>query len=116
MHLTQLFDLSLLGRADRTAIDFVDADGTLRSLTFGALEMRASRLARELSARGLARGDRLCLHLANRVEYIDVLLACLRLGVILVPTNVLYRERELRHIVADAEPKAIVAAKQSDAA
>ena len=37
-------------------------------------------------------------------------LACASLGVILVPINVLYREREVGHIVADAEPKAIVAA------
>jgi malonyl-CoA/methylmalonyl-CoA synthetase len=39
----------------------------------------------------------------------DLFLACTRLGVILVPINILYRDREASHIVADAEPKAIVA-------
>ena len=116
MHLTQLFDLSLLGRADQPAIDFTDANGRVKTLTFGDLENRANRLAHELIARGLERGDRLCLHLANRIEYIDVYLACVRLGVVLVPMNILYRERELRHIVADSEPNAIVAAADSDAA
>src|SRR5215208_4801680 len=98
MHLTQLFDLSLRGRADRVGLEFADRDGELRTLTFGDIDARASRMAHELAARGLQRGDRLCVHLPNRVEFIDLFLACVRLGVILVPMNVLYRERELRHI------------------
>lgn len=115
MHLTQLFDLSFAGRAAKRALEYVDRDGSLRALTFGEVDARASRMANELAARGLARGDRLCVHLANRVEFIDVYLACVRLGVILVPMNILYRERELRHILADAEPFAVVAASENDA-
>src|SRR6185436_10838417 len=72
------------------------------------VEQRANRMAQELRARGVRRGDRLCVHLANRVEFIDLFLACTRLGVIFVPMNVLYRERELRHIISDAEPVAVV--------
>ena len=114
MNLTQLFDLSLEGRANRPALDYDDA-GSIRTLTFGEIDARANRLAAELTSRGLARGDRLAVHLANRVEFIDLYLACTRLGVIFVPMNVLYKERELRHIVGDAEPKAVVAATTSDA-
>src|SRR5512133_450899 len=115
MHLTQLFDLSLRGRADRVGLEYTDASGTLRSLTFGEIDARASRMAHELTARGLSRGDRLCVHLANRVEFIDLYLACVRLGVIFVPMNVLYRERELRHIVSDSEPRGLVVDSSSDA-
>jgi malonyl-CoA/methylmalonyl-CoA synthetase len=115
MNLSQLFDLSLLGRADRVAVEYPDAAGMLRVLTFGDVDVRANRLAQELTARGLTRGDRLCVHLANRIEFIDLFLACLRIGVVFVPMNVLYRERELRHIVADSEPAAIVSARDSDA-
>ena len=61
------------------------------------------------TARGFCAGDRLAVYLENRVEFIDIFLACARLGVILVPINILYRDREASHIVADAEPKAIVA-------
>src|SRR5438093_6330295 len=115
MHLTALFDLSLLGRPDRVALEHVGADGALRTLTFGQIEERANQTARELSERGLTQGDRLCVHLANRIEFIDLFLACARLGVIFVPMNVLYRERELRHIVTDAEPKAVVTSSGTDA-
>ena len=62
-------------------------------------------MARALEARGLARGDRLCVHLANRLEFVDLFLACVRAGIIFVPVNVLYREREIGHIVADAAPR-----------
>ncbi|HTI62679.1 MAG TPA: AMP-binding protein [Gemmatimonadaceae bacterium] len=96
-------------------MEYSDASGALRALTFGEIDMRASRMARELTARGLTRGDRLCAHLGNRVEFLDLFLACVRLGVIFVPMNVLYRERELRHIVTDAEPRAIVVDRSIDA-
>ncbi|HEY6827906.1 MAG TPA: acyl-CoA synthetase [Gemmatimonadaceae bacterium] len=110
MNLTELFALSLQGRAGRDALE---SEG--RTLTFGEVDARANRTAAELSARGLSRGDRLAVHLPNRVEFIDLYLACVRLGVIFVPMNILYKERELRHIVTDAEPKAVVAGSRSGA-
>ena len=76
--------------------------------TFGDLDARANRMARELTARGLGQGDRLAVWLPNRIEYIDLYLACTRLGVIIVPINVLYRERERAHILADSAPRAVV--------
>jgi malonyl-CoA/methylmalonyl-CoA synthetase len=108
MQLTDLFDLSLLGRATAMALDYDRTDGQPDTLTFGELEGRSNRLARLLAGRGLHRGDRLGLFLPNRVEFIELFLACIKLGVIVVPVNVLYRERELSHILGDAEPKAVV--------
>ena len=40
------------------------------------------------------------------------ILACVKLGVIFVPVNILYRERELSHILSDAEPKLLVTEKE----
>ena len=65
-------------------------------------------MAATLSERGLTRGDRLCVYLANCVEIIDLYLACLRLGMIYVPINILYRDREISHILEDADPKATI--------
>lgn len=76
--------------------------------TFGDIESRSNRAADALRARGFEKGDRLCVQLANRVELIDLYLACVKLGVIFVPINVLYREREVAHIVGDAEPRAVI--------
>ncbi|MEX2261088.1 MAG: AMP-binding protein [Bryobacteraceae bacterium] len=104
MNLSHLFDLSFIGRRDRPALQFQG-----RTLTFGDVDARANRMARLLAARGLETGDRLCVYLANSLEIVDIYLACIKLGIIFVPINILYRERETAHILADAEPKAVIA-------
>ena len=67
-------------------------------------------MAQLLAKRGLRSGDRLCVYLANCVEMIDLFLACVKQGVIFVPINILYKEREIVHILTDAEPRAVVTA------
>jgi malonyl-CoA/methylmalonyl-CoA synthetase len=104
--LTDLFDLSLITRRDETALEYQGA-----TLTFGDLDQRSNRMARALLARGFTKGDRLCVHLANCVEMIDLYLACVKTGVIFVPVNILYRDREISHILNDAEPKAFIDAE-----
>lgn len=111
MTLLQLFDLSFVGRADRPALDWQE-----RTYTFGDLDTRSARLARVLAARGLEPGDRLAVYLPNQVALVDLYLACVRSGVIFVPINILYRGRELRHIVSDCQPKALVAEAPPDVA
>lgn len=106
--LLKLYDRSLTGRSDLPAAEYERGDGVPRSLTFGEIETRSNRLALLLAARGLERGDRLAFYLVNRIEIVDLWIACVKLGVIVVPINVLYKEREIRHIVGDAAPKAVV--------
>ena len=108
MSLLSLFDPSLIGRAASPALECDRVDAPRVSCTFGELETRSNRLAHVLRARGLVRGDRLAFFLANRTEIIDLWLACAKLGLIAVPVNVLYRVRELSHILGDAEPAAVV--------
>jgi len=103
VNLLHLFDLSLVARADAPALEWAG-----ETLTFGDIERRSNRVAHALRARGLAKGDRLCVRLANCVELIDLFLACVKLGVIFVPINILYRDREIAHIVNDAEPRAVI--------
>ncbi|MGH9937261.1 MAG: class I adenylate-forming enzyme family protein [Blastocatellia bacterium] len=112
MQLLDLFDLSLKGRASTEALEYDCAEASVATRTFGDLDARSDRIARIITARGLARGDRLCFFMPNRVEFIDLFLACVKTGVIVVPINALYREREIGHIVADSEPKAVVTTRE----
>lgn len=116
MQLLDLFDLSLRGRRDAVALEHERADGSVETLTFGELDARSNRMAHLLERRGLRQGDRLALYLANRVEFLDLFVACAKLGVIVVPINILYREREIAHIVADAEPAAVIVGGNESAA
>ena len=111
MFLPDLFAVSLQDRATQPALD-VEIDGRLETLTFGALDERSNRLVHELQSRGVQPGDRVALFLPNGVTFIDAFIACLKLGAIVVPVNVLYRERELSHILADAEPRAVITTRE----
>jgi len=103
MNLLHLFDHSLIARADAPALEWQGS-----TYTFGELEVRSNRVAHALIARGYAKGDRLGVYLPNCIELIDLFLACVKLGVIFVPINILYREREIAHIVNDAEPREVI--------
>lgn len=105
MTIIDLFNLSFIGRKEKPAIEFQG-----EALTFGQLDARSNQFAHLLIAKGLKAGDRLCIYLENCLEFIDLYVACLKLGVIVVPVNILYREREISHIINDASPKAIISA------
>lgn len=75
------------------------------TFTFDEIDARANRMAHALRAHGLQKGDRLCVQLPNSVDLVDIILACWRLGVIFVPINVLYRAREVEHVLSDADPR-----------
>src|SRR5690349_799160 len=104
MNLVNLFDISLIARANAIALEW---NG--RQFTFGDIEARSNRVANALIERGFQKGDRLCVYLANSIELVDLFIACVKLGVIFVPVNILYRDREIAHILSDAEPRALIA-------
>ena len=104
MQLTDLFSLTFEGRRDVVGLEYENADGQVKEFTFGEVDARAERMAVALEARGLRAGDRLLVQLPNSVEFLDIFLACVRLGVIFVPVNVLYKDREVQHIVTDSAP------------
>jgi len=103
MNLCHLFDLSLIGRRHRTALEFEGA-----TFTFGDLDARSNRLAQLLLSKGLGKGDRICVYLVNSVGMVDVYLACVKTGIIFVPINILYKDREMTHILNDAAPGLLI--------
>ena len=110
--LTALFHGALTSASAQPALVFTGADSGRIELTFAALKRRVDATAVVLASHGVRAGDRCVLHLANCVEFVELFLACLRGGIICVPVNVLYRDRELSHIVSDAEPTLIVTAAE----
>lgn len=69
--------------------------------TYAALEAEVAAVAAGLAAKGVAKGDRVALLLANGPEFLVVLLAAIRLGAIAVPINVREGTPELAHILND---------------
>src|ERR1700736_4349159 len=107
MNLRDWFNTAFRLRPAEPALEWKGA-----TYTFGDIDARSNRMAHALAARGMERGDRLGVYLANSLDFIDLYLASVKLGVIFVPVNILYRERELSHILSDAEPKLFVTEKE----
>ena len=76
--------------------------------TYAALDREAGRLAAGLAARGLRPGERICLHLGNRPEFVLAYYACQKLGLTPVALNVTYVRDELAYIVRDSGAAAIL--------
>lgn len=74
----------------------------------GELAERTALVAGRLRAAGLVAGDRVLLSADPTVELVVAHVAALRLGLVVVPVNTAYREREVAHVVADAEPRAAI--------
>jgi malonyl-CoA/methylmalonyl-CoA synthetase len=111
MNLTDLLSLAalrVLETADKTAIDFLPAEGEREEISYGELARSAAAAARGLTARGVGRGDRVAFFLSNRPEVAVAFLAAMRLGAVVVPINLAYRRREISHILGDAQPKLLL--------
>ncbi len=70
------------------------------------LEHETRRLAGRLQGAGLEPGDRMLFSAESSLGLVLAHVAALRSGIVVVPANTAYRERELAHVVRDARPRA----------
>lgn len=83
---------------------FVTTDG---SYTFGEVNSRVNRVATALRLMGVGKGDRVALFATDSPQYVETLLACMKLGAIYVPLNFRLTLRELQVLLGAAEPKVL---------
>ena len=92
-------------RATPRAVAVIDGD---RTLTFAALDERASRLAQWLLGTGLAAGDRVAVLLGNRLEYPEVAAGIAKAGLVMVPLNPRLTPSEARFVLEHSGARALV--------
>jgi len=87
----------------RPAIDFMG-----KRMTYGELLCESNRFANALLTLGIKAGDRVAIMLPNCPQMVIAYFGILSIGAIVVQTNPLYMEGELRHQMQDSGTKAIV--------
>jgi acyl-CoA synthetase (AMP-forming)/AMP-acid ligase II len=102
-NLADLFESIARAVPDREAIAAAE-----RRLSYAELDLRATRLANALAARGIGRGDHVGVQLANGSEYLEAMLAAYKLRAVPINVNYRYVEAELLHLFGDAELSALV--------
>ena len=79
-----------------------------RTLTYGELDARATRLASALAEHGVQPGTKAALFLHNCAEYMECLFALSKLRAVAVNVNFRYLDDELVQLVANADAEVLV--------
>src|ERR1700751_2294579 len=98
-------------RADPSARALVELarDGTRREWTFGEVSDAGARVAGALAARGVRRGDVVMTLIGNRPEWVLSMLACFRIGAVVLPCTEQLRAHDLRVRIEATRPRVILA-------
>jgi acetyl-CoA synthetase len=93
----------------RLAMVELARDGTRREWSFAEVSDRSARLAGTLMANGIARGDVVMTLIGNRPEWVFTMVACLRIGAVVLPCTEQLRANDLRLRFEVTAPKLVVA-------
>ncbi len=94
-------------KANKTAVVFETADGTVERYSFAELEKQATCAAAALQRLGVERGDRIAIHSAQRPEIIVAHLATYKLGAIATTISQLTGPDAMAHILSDSGARVI---------
>jgi fatty-acyl-CoA synthase len=90
-------------------VALIDAINHNQPITYEEWNRRVNQLANFLHEKlGIRKGDRLSIYALNRVEYLDALFACNKLGAILQVINWRLTVRELKDIIHGVVPRVLV--------
>ncbi len=80
-----------------------------RKITYGELEAQTNRLANALVSLGLHQGQKMLIMLPNIPEFVVSYFGILKPGGVVVPINILYKDREIEFLLEDSEAVGLVA-------
>ncbi len=107
--LADLFESIVDHVPDRPALVIADEDGNpMTRRTYKELDEEANRLAHALQAAGIGKGDHVGCHLVNGHEYMEAILACVKISAVPINVNYRYVEEELRYLYDNANLKGLL--------
>lgn len=88
------FDVTARGNS-RRALWIVHEDGSETHLTYAELSARSSRVANHFRRLGVKRGDRVLVMLSNVTALWESVLACMKLGAVVIPATTQLTEEDI---------------------
>jgi acyl-coenzyme A synthetase/AMP-(fatty) acid ligase len=95
--------------AQRLALLELTHEGERREWTFREVSDRSARMAGAFTRRGIGRGDVVMTLIGNRPEWVFAMLACFRIGAVVLPCTEQLRAKDLRMRLDAVRPSLIVA-------
>ena len=99
---------ALAADEDRLALIWCDEHGAEARLTFADVSRASNRLAGVLVDRGVGKGDRVVIMLPRRPHWQIAMIACLKLGAVVVPCITMLTERDLAYRLAHSGARAVI--------
>lgn len=107
-------DRHLTQNSDKTALIWQgDNDTEIKTLTFKQLHQQVCQLANALKAKGIGKGDRVCLYLPMIPELAVSMLACARIGAIHTVVFAGFSAEALAHRINDCACKLLITSNVS---
>jgi long-chain acyl-CoA synthetase len=103
MNLAQILSDAATGNPGQVAVKLDDF-----ALNYGLLEQAAMRVAAMLEQRGVEPGARVALMLPNVPHFVVAYYGILRAGAVVVPMNVLNRQREVEYYLRDSGARLLI--------
>src|SRR5581483_1225669 len=101
--------------ADARALVEIARDGRRREFTFGEVSSASARLAGTLVGHGVGRGDVVLTLIGNRPQWVLAMVACFRIGAVVLPCNEQLRAGDLRARLDAAAPRLVIADERNSA-
>lgn len=95
--------------SDKVALKWLNEQGSCTEITYGELRKQANQLAGGLSGLGLRQGDRVLVMVPRSITTYVIYLACLKLGLAVIPSSEMLRAKDLSYRLRHAEARAIIA-------
>jgi fatty-acyl-CoA synthase/long-chain acyl-CoA synthetase len=95
----------------QAAVSSPDAIGWVfeeERISFSGMNERVDRLVAALTRSGIGRGDRIAIWLPNHSQWAVGLLACARIGAILVALNTRWKSSEAAYVLQHSQPRLII--------
>ena len=92
-----------------TALVELARDGRRRAWSNAEVQEKSARLAGTLVARGVGRGDVVMTVIGNRPEWVACMVACFRIGAVVLPCTEQLRAKDLRLRLKAARPRLVLA-------
>jgi acetyl-CoA synthetase len=98
----------------RLALVELARDGGRREWSFGEVDAGAAALAGSLAAHGVGRGDVVLTLIGNRPQWVLAMVACFRLGAVVLPCTEQLRPKDLELRLATAAPRLVVCDERNE--
>src|SRR5690554_6952223 len=95
----------------RIAAEKPDADFLVSGsdrITFARFDEEVDRVAEGLLAAGFERGDHVALWLTNSPDWVRMLFAAARIGMVVIPINTRYKSGELEYILRQSNARGLL--------